>query len=83
MKKGYTKPEIMFESFSLCTNIAAGCDEKTSLQGMDACGWIPDNKWTGGTIFISAPICETTPAGTGYDSLCYNVPSEDYNLFNS
>lgn len=25
MKKSYSQPEIVFESFSLCSSIAAGC----------------------------------------------------------
>ena len=82
MKKAYSKPEVAFFDFTLSTNIAAGCEEKTHLPAIDSCGWKPDPKWPG-TIFTDPTdgICTQTPAGTKYDALCYHVPTEAYNLF--
>lgn len=81
MKKAYVKPEVAFFDFTLSTNIAAGCEEKTNLPSIDACGWRPDERWPG-VIFTDASTgCTQTPAGSGYDALCYHVPTEAYNLF--
>ena len=56
MKKLYSKPEIIFESFTLSTNIAANCELKTALpSSTEACGYqIPrQNK----VIFIDEIQC--------------------------
>jgi hypothetical protein len=83
MKKAYVKPEVAFFDFTLNTSIAANCEEKTRLPQIDACGWKPDARWEG-TIFVDASTgCDQTPAGSGYDTLCYHVPTEAYNLFTS
>ena len=46
MKKAYSKPDIVFEDFSLSTNIAAGCEENPSLytETVNTCGV----KWAAG-----------------------------------
>lgn len=84
MKKAYVKPEIAFFDFTLSTSIAAGCEVKTDLQSLDICGFKPpDDRWEG-VIFVDRnTACTQTPAGSGYDTLCYHVPTEAYNLFNS
>lgn len=84
MKKEYAKPVIMFEDFTLNTSIASGCEAKTNLQARGSCGWIPDDRWNQGAIFIdSSTGCAITPPEGKYDTLCYHVPNESYNLFNS
>ena len=84
MKKEYVKPIVVFEDFTLNTNIAGSCEAKTNLQARGGCGWIPDDRWTLGAIFTDASTgCEVTPSKAGYDTLCYHVPDESYNLFNS
>lgn len=84
MRKTYTKPKFLFESFMMSTSIAAGCEEKTNLSSMEEqCGFEPDPvKYPGYTIFNAEPNCTSTPAGR-YDTLCYHIPSDTYNLFNS
>ena len=82
MKKLYSKPEIMFENFTLSTNIAAGCEVKTNLQAEGGCGYQPprQNK----VIFTNElQGCTTTQADGLYNGICYDTPSENYNLFNS
>lgn len=85
MKKMYSKPEIMFESFAMSTNIASGCEVKTKnpVEGT-LCGYKPDDRWTGDAIFETAGVlgCDSTPP-TGMDAICYHVPDESYNLFSS
>lgn len=81
MKKTYSKPDILFESFALSTSIAAGCEEKPYEQ-TDYCGVL----WGNVTIFMSKEtgcanlIKDEDP---DYNKLCYHVPSESYNVFYS
>lgn len=81
MKKVYKKPIIIVEDFSLKVSIAAGCEVETPLPSYEAsCGY-PTRE---GTVFIEGTQCTTTPpTGSKYDSVCYHVPAEDNNLFNS
>ena len=84
MKKTYSKPEIMFESFTMSTNIAAGCEKTFGLYSRGACG-IPTNT-PGVTIFNSTLNGDCTADGgdsATYNGLCYHVPIESDNLFNS
>lgn len=83
MRKTYTKPKFLFESFMMSTSIAAGCEEKTKLPSLEAqCGFMPDPRDDSWVIFNAEPNCTSTPAEQ-FDKLCYHIPSEDYNLFNS
>ena len=81
MKKTYSKPDIMFESFKMCVNVAAGCELVTNLPSTGSCGYPIDRTdkvvWAEG---ING--CNTTPSGK-YDSICYHIPSDSNNLFNS
>lgn len=88
MKKKYQKPEIMFEDFSLSTNIAGDCEApfvNNATKG--SCAVLG----TGGIAVFdakvgSACVYTSTDMGFGedhYDGLCYHVPTEYNNLFNS
>ena len=80
MKKTYSKPDVMFESFSLCTNVAAGCESKTPLPQSDECG-LPYFNWI---IFMNEFQGCTYIEETGeWNSICYHQPSEFNNLFTS
>ena len=82
MKKTYTKPEIVFENFSLSTGIAAGCEESTSLHLGGECGI----KWGKGTIFlegINGCLTKIVDGDSAYNGLCYHNPDASYNVFNS
>lgn len=84
MKKSYSAPDIIFESFSLSTSIAA-CDVETNF-GVGNCGY---EVYPGFIIFkygvdgcyapIEGDIFETSNG----DSLCYDNPSGLTNLFSS
>lgn len=82
MKKIYTKPEIMFESFSFSTNIAGDCDSIVGNPSKGTCG-ITDA--TGALpIFIDSTTgCVVSTPDGEYDNLCYHVPTEGNSLFNS
>ena len=80
MRKAYVKPEIMFESFTLSTNIAAGCEYKNGLHARGYCGY---ETRTGDIIFTDdAQGCVYKKVDNN-DALCYHVPNENNNIFNS
>lgn len=83
MKREYTKPFVVFENFSMSTNIAAGCEVKTNLPAPGIlCGYKPD-RWVGDPVFTEANNGCISKPPTGMDAICYHVPSESYNLFAS
>lgn len=88
MKRTYSKPEIMFESFTLSTNIAGDCERIVGIPSKGTCG-VPGSD---GENLFSATV--TGPQGCAfdweskfgdnYDGFCYHNPSDvDKNLFNS
>ena len=81
MKKVYSKPEIMFESFTMSTSIAAGCDKIVEGHSANTCG-IP---WEGSeNIFlIGISGCKVQYEADGWGGICYHNPTDDTNLFNS
>ena len=82
MKKSYSKPEIVFESFAVSANIAS-C-EQPGLPTYGICA-IPSS--SGDKIFsltVSGTQCETNGTGMDvYDGLCYNVPTAGNVMFTS
>lgn len=84
MKKTYTKPEIMFEDFTLTTNIAAGCEALTTTATLRACGL----DYSGIQIFMEGQTgCTdeqvTNVGGDGkWQHICYHIP-DGFNVFNS
>lgn len=87
MKKMYYKPQVMFESFMLSTNIAGGCESIVGNPSKGTCALIG----TGGINMFSGSItdCEYKPEDMGcaddvsLDGFCYHVPVTEKNLFNS
>ena len=90
MKK-YTKPMIIFESFTLSTNIAGDCEVKTNMPSNMSCGI----DFSGIMLFMNGMDgCEddywitTTPDGEGFfgsgdnNTICYHTFTGK-NLFNS
>lgn len=86
MKKNYTKPMILIETFTLCTNIATNCEKPYTLSGLYECG-IPDENGYGDTLFSFDVESDCNVEGDGdkdmYDGFCYHIPSETNQLFNS
>ena len=91
MKKTYSKPMVIIESFVLNENMASvtsDCENTFSLQAQNVCG-IPDSNGTGMTIFstdVANGSCEVDGLPGieyTYDGLCYHVPTETNNLFAS
>lgn len=84
MKKSYTKPEIMFESFTMSTNIAA-CEVPYYGFGNGTCAI----EGEGDVKFFSesaAGECNYEGTGLGIttdDGFCYDIPTAGNVLFNS
>lgn len=88
MKREYRKPEIMFEDFTLSTNIGGGCFRIIDNQSKGTCG-IPGSA-PNSDIFSSdimgCDVYDWMVDGADddmYNGLCYHVPSAGANLFNS
>lgn len=83
MKKIYTKPEIIFDSFELSQSIAAGCELLSSGTRETGCTVsVPgDFGETLYTFFAEGSCDRYSPAEL--DSLCYHAPADAYNVFSS
>ena len=85
MKNKYSKPDVVFESFSLSTSIAGTCTIKTGtdLQAARQCGY----DYGGVILFLNGMtnICsiQVEDGSPVFDSLCYHVPTQLTTLFNS
>lgn len=82
MKKVYNKPEIMFENFSLSTNIASDCEVKTNLLSSGSCGYQPD-RFNYIVFTTNTGSCTYKEDDGEYNGVCYHTPGEAKNLFNS
>ena len=79
MKKSYTKPVILFESFMLSTNIASGCGNQAELLAADyECGKIFSN---GQSVFMEGMYgcndVKVVPDRDGdgqWGTFCYHIP---------
>lgn len=83
MKKTYAKPQIAFESFTLCSSIAAGCAVHVNTAFAYTCGI----DYPGvGVLFndqIGGSGCGFDPKPYENDGLCYHGPYTYEQLFNS
>lgn len=89
MKREYTKPFVVFESFSMSTNIAGDCETPyVNNIAKGTCAVLG----TGGIAVFNSSVgaaCKYTPVQMGgssmdeYNGLCYYNPTEYNNLFNS
>lgn len=87
MKKVYSQPDILFESFSLYSSIASGdCGVKITTQYDGECGLPYGDK----VVFTDAVAGCLKPGSiivsdenAIFNGLCYHVPIGNLNLFNS
>lgn len=82
MRKTYSKPEILFEDFSLSISITVGCDVQNTTPSQDQCGVYFEGV---GNVFITGmAACSDFPVDNGeFNGFCYHVPFDDKNIFNS
>lgn len=91
MKKTYVKPEISFESFLMSTHIAGDCEAKPNNQSnFDSCGmvfapYVVFGSDLTGCKEVSSSNLQAFPVepNTAYNTICYHVPLESSNIFNS
>ena len=81
MKKTYTKPEIIFESFSFSTNIAGDCGILYSVSSEGVCGF----DYGGEFIFLTniSGCTKKLEADDNTSGFCYHNPYDVNRLFNS
>lgn len=80
MKREYTRPDIYFDSFSMTSSIANTC-EVQATYAENICGVRMTESVT---LFVSGITDCTFEVQDGeYDTLCYHVPADNYNVFNS
>ena len=83
MKKEYSAPEIIFESFALTTSIAGGCEYKTHSPSQGNCGY-PYEGGNGDKLFTGLVSDCDIPIDDNEENLfCYHVPVDSMNIFNS
>lgn len=83
MKKTYTTPKIVFESFVLSTNIAGDCEVKTWTPNSGTCAYpVKEDGFTWNVFLDTVQACTTTQAEGAYDNICYHT-FEGNSLFNS
>ena len=93
MKKAYNKPDIYFDNFAMCTDIAGTCTYVTNTFYRGGCGLEYSDTIT---IFVEgvdawtfkAPFNVTPGVTSGvmdgqYNGICYHVPAGDRVLFGS
>lgn len=85
MKKMYSKPEIVFESFVLSTNIAGNCKTIINTPSYGNCAYSVTDEFLGPlNIFVTGvSACTTTEADGEYNGICYQTPVDTSSLFNS
>jgi hypothetical protein len=79
LKKPYNKPTITFESLALSTNIAAGCAFISTNSAEYICPVIDEE--SGWTIFSDKAVCMMTLKPG--DTICYDIPLANSNIFES
>lgn len=81
MKKNYEKPEIMFDSFELSQNIAAGC-AAIANYGENQCSVTYSEGGIELNLYNIQGVCYYT--GPGFeDMICYHAPGDWNNVFTS
>ena len=78
MKKNYSKPEIVFESFKMTSSIANPCADgfQTNSSSLDSCEYVHNNVNVFGTQNGDCLIKQD-------EATCYDVPVAGIVLFNS
>ena len=88
MKKKYSKPDIMYESFTLSTNIASDCAPGTEMLANDySCGKLfSDGRTVFTTNVAGCKDVKVLPDQDGdgvWGTYCYHVPVNLASIFNS
>lgn len=85
MKKTYSKPEIVYECFSVSTSIAGDCERIVGNPSKGSCGVpgsMPNMNIFSSTV-TGADGCQVWNDADSHDGFCYHIPDSSYTLFNS
>lgn len=82
MKKSYSQPNILFEAFSLCSSVAAGCAKKITTQYNGDCA-VPYGDKNVFTSDVNACEVKVADGSPMFNGLCYHVPIDMNTIFNS
>ena len=83
MKKAYSTPDILFDSFSLSENIAnTTCTRNITGQYSGSCGLQFGNRIVFTTSAVGCKF-KIEDGSSMLDGLCYHIPTDDNKLFNS
>lgn len=85
MKKAYSTPDILFDSFALNENIASAnenCNRNITTAWSNNCG-LPIGGKIVFTIAASGCKFKAQDGSPMFDGLCYHVPVAGNRLFNS
>jgi hypothetical protein len=84
MKKKYSTPEIVFESFALSTTIAGNCEKSVNTQSQGVCGYFMEGVGMAFTENVTGcSVVITDDMSLAFNGYCYHVPVDNQNLFNS
>ena len=81
MKKAYSKPEILFEDFSVSSSIATGCSFISNNNVYDCKVTMPFGEDGSITVFAKGSCEFGYP--DDYDNICYHVPIGNVNIYTS
>lgn len=83
MKKLYSKPEIMFEDFTLSVHIAGDCNVIINTSSDNVCGFLDTRDPTAVPVFMDGISGCSRKEPDGFNGVCYHNPTETSDLFNS
>lgn len=86
MKKTYKKPEILFESFSMSTNIAGDCESIVGNPTRGTCGVLGNEPGIDNLFFATmtgVDGCQFEAEDSTNNTFCYHIPEGGPNWFNS
>lgn len=81
MRKHYEAPAICFDDFSLSTGIAGSCFRIINTASKYACAFYDERDQR--YVFTSEIAACETKNEDGANGVCYHVPLETNDLFNS
>lgn len=82
MKKTYQKPDIHFDSFSLSNSIAGSCEFDTDTKSQGLCS-IQFGDYKVFTSKVAGCKGGIIVDSGQFNGICYHVPTNDKNVFNS
>lgn len=79
MKKSYIKPVLTFENLAISANVASGCAFLSTNAAEYVCPVLDTE--TGWVLFSDYSVCEME-LNHG-DTICYDIPLANANVFSS